>query len=92
MIEIDIEQRRLNQIIQESLGLARGCVEQGDDAGMICHALVISAVEISREAGADPFDVLNNALNSAIYAIRKNVEIIESEQLVLELIETDIIH
>lgn len=79
MTDVEEEKERLNMIIQKSLGLAREYVSQGENAGMVCHAFVISAVEISREVGADPLDVLNNAFNSAIYAIRENVEFIDDD-------------
>ncbi|MAI14355.1 MAG: hypothetical protein CMM15_10085 [Rhodospirillaceae bacterium] len=91
---IDIEEiiaednRLLNQLIPVFVGSAEEHMPNDKSKlPIVAHALTIAAVEIARKGDLSPLDVLANPFNSAIYAIRENVEFIKEEADVFEGID-----
>ena len=96
---IDIEEiiaednRLLNQLIPVFVGSAEeNMPNDKSKLPIVAHALTIAAVEIARKGDLSPIDVLANAFNSAIYAIRENVEFIEEEADVFEGVDKTFKH
>jgi len=82
------DNRLLNKLIPVFVASAEEYIpEDKSKLPIVAHALTIAAIELARKSDLSPLDVLANAFNSAIYAIRENVEFVEEEADVFEGID-----